>query len=156
MSTETLEDFKILVLDNFEMISNSGFAKPVTRLTVDDKVTVVLSVALHEVMKTLGELSQFQDGLESLGVASAMKEHGVLREFFVKEKSKLTAGMQVFYSKRVMMLLLPPCYFCADYVRNVFKNIKFSEKGSNAYVREQNAFMMLVDYLEECETGITI
>jgi len=40
---------------------------------MNDKVTVVQSVALHQViLRTLGELSQFCDGLETIGVARAI------------------------------------------------------------------------------------
>ena len=65
-SAPTSSDFCTLYSDNFELISNCGFTKPVTRLNMEDKVLVVQSIALHEViLKTLGELSQFRDGLES-------------------------------------------------------------------------------------------
>ena len=94
VSAPTSSEFCTLYSDNFELISNCGFTKPVTRLNMEDRVLVVQSMALHEViLKTLGELSQFRDGLESLGVASALQQHGsLLRSFFVKEQSKLTAG----------------------------------------------------------------
>ena len=95
VSAPTSSEFCTLYSDNFELISNCGFTKPVTRLNMEDRVLVVQSMALHEViLKTLGELSQFRDGLESLGVASALQQHGsLLRSFFVKEQSKLTAGI---------------------------------------------------------------
>ena len=47
-----------------------------TKLSLSDKVAVIQSVSLHEViLKALGELSQFRDGLESLGVVSAIKNN---------------------------------------------------------------------------------
>ena len=52
-----------------------GFTKPTTRLGMNDKVTLVQSVALHQVILiTLGELSQFRDGLETIGVARAIEQ----------------------------------------------------------------------------------
>ena len=68
--------------------------KPFTKITIDDKVSVFQSIALHHViLKTLGELSQFKDGLRTLGVADAIESQGeLLHDFFVNIKSDLTAG----------------------------------------------------------------
>ena len=64
-----------VVGENFDLISECGFTKPTTKLTVDDKVTLVQSVALHQViLKALGKLSQFRD-VDTLGVASAMVQY---------------------------------------------------------------------------------
>ena len=43
-----------------------------------------------------------------------------------------------------------------DDIRKIFKTVRFSEEGSNAREREQNAYMMFLDYLDECEKGIVI
>ena len=40
-----------------------------------------------------------------------------------------------------------------DGVRKVFK-VRFSENGSNAKIKEENAYMMFIEYLEECEKGM--
>lgn len=40
-----------------------------------------------------------------------------------------------------------------DYVRQVFKNIRFSEKGTHARMKEQEAYMMFLQYLNGCEKG---
>ena len=89
------DELRSVVGENFDLISECGFTKPTTKLTMDDKVTLVQSVALHQViLRTLGELSQFRDGLDTLGVARAMKQYGVLlQEFFVNKKSGVTAGV---------------------------------------------------------------
>ena len=39
------------------------------------------------------------------------------------------------------------------YVRQVFKNIRFSEKGTNARIKEQKPYMMFLQYLNGCEKG---
>ena len=44
--------------------------------------------------------------------------------------------------------------FLTDYIRKIFKIIRFSEEGSNAYAREQNSYMMFLEYLDECEKGM--
>ena len=82
------DELHSVVGENFDLISECGFTKPTTKLTMDDKVTLVESVALHHViLKTLGELSQFRDGLNTLGVASAMELYGVLlQEFFCQQE----------------------------------------------------------------------
>ena len=62
---------------------------------ITDKIDIVQTVALHYViLKTLGELTQFREGLETLGVAKAMEQHGAfLKDFFEVCKVELTAGM---------------------------------------------------------------
>lgn len=89
------DELRSVVGENLDLISECGFTKPTTKLTMDDKVTLVQSVALHQVvLRTLGELSHFRDGLDTLGVASAMEQYGVLlQEFFVNKKSGVTAGV---------------------------------------------------------------
>ena len=93
-SASSVEELKSVVIDNSELIIESGITKPFTKLSMDDKVSIVQSVALHSViLKTLGELSEFRDGLQSLGVAQAMSANGeLLRNFYVKGNSKVTAG----------------------------------------------------------------
>ena len=34
-------------------------------------------------------------------------------------------------------------------------DVRFSERGSNAREKEESAYMMFLDYLEECEQGST-
>ena len=55
---------------------------------------LVQSVALHSViLRTLGELSQFREGLESLGVAKEMCDNSeLLQKFYMKGVGELTAG----------------------------------------------------------------
>lgn len=81
---ENADDFRKYVGENYDMILDCGFTKPSSRLLITDKIDVVQSVALHHViLKTLGELSQFREGLETLGVAKAMEQHrACLRDFF--------------------------------------------------------------------------
>ena len=83
------DELRSFVGKNLDLISECGFTKLTTKLTMDDKVTLVQSVPLPQViLRTLGELSQFRDGLDTLGVDSAMEQYGVLlQEFFVNKKS---------------------------------------------------------------------
>ena len=41
-----------------------------------------------------------------------------------------------------------------DGIRKIFKTVRFSEECSNAREKEQNSYMMFLDYLDECEKGM--
>lgn len=41
-----------------------------------------------------------------------------------------------------------------DYVRKVFKDIHFSEQGSNSRTKEETAYMMFLKYLDHCEKSM--
>ena len=150
------DELHSVVGENFDLISECGFTKPTTKPTMDDKVTLVESVALHHViLKTLGELSQFRDGLNTLGVARAMELYGVLlQEFFVNKKSRVTAGVLFLLCMYVKQITIVKLSLPIDGIRKIFKTVRFSEEGSNACEREQNAYMMFLDYLDECEKGM--
>ena len=82
------DELRSIVGDNFDLISECGFTKPTSKLTIDDKMTLVQTVALHQViLKTLGELSQFRDGLDTLGVARAMEQYGYFYKSFSSTRS---------------------------------------------------------------------
>lgn len=40
-----------------------------------------------------------------------------------------------------------------DSMRKLFKEVHFSERGSNSRIKEKATYMTFVDYLEECGTG---
>ena len=63
-------------MDNLDLLLECGFNKPVSKVTVSDKVTIIQTVTLHKViLVSLAELSQFRDGFSALGVLDAVKEH---------------------------------------------------------------------------------
>ena len=43
----------------------------------------------------------------------------------------------------------------ADTIRKVFTEVRFSEKGTNDREHEERAFMYFVNYLEDCESGVS-
>lgn len=43
--------------------------------------------------------------------------------------------------------------FYADVLRKLFTNIKYSQRGSSARIREETTFMYFVEYLDDCEGG---
>lgn len=45
---------------------------------------------------------------------------------------------------------------CVDSIRKLFTEIRYSELGTNARVKEEAAFMYLIDYLDDCERGMRV
>ena len=41
----------------------------------------------------------------------------------------------------------------SDTIRNLFTDVKFSEKGSNDRVLEEAAYTFFLDYMDDCEIG---
>ena len=106
---EDVDDLRQFVGEKFDIISECGFTKPSSRLSLStDRIDLVQCVALHHViLKTLGELSQFRDGLESLGALKAIQGYGeLLRDFFVIKKPELTAGVCMFMCDRQNTLII--------------------------------------------------
>ena len=61
-------------MDNLDVLIECGFNKAVAKLELCDKVNIIQTVSLHKViLASLGELSQFRDGLSTLGVLGALK-----------------------------------------------------------------------------------
>ena len=88
-------------MDNCDIIVESGYNKPLARACLEDKPTIVQSISLHQViLKSLGEIQQFHDGLKALNVASTLARHGdVLKSFFSNDRNlqePLTAGILMF------------------------------------------------------------
>ena len=93
-SVKSVGDLQSVVLDNFDLMSQSGFTKPSSRVKMEDKVNIGQSVGLHSViLQSMAELFQFRDGLETLKVATAMKNHAdLLRDFFINNPPAVDAG----------------------------------------------------------------
>ncbi len=87
--------------ENFELLIDSGITKPCANITLDDKVPIVQSIALDKViLKTLGELEQFKDGLQSLGVGREITKHGeIIQDFFCEKKKELKVNIR--YAKYI-------------------------------------------------------
>ena len=65
-------------------------------MKLDDRVNIVQTVTLHKVLlSTLGELTQFKDGLSVMGVLDALKEHpDLLQPYYCCDfEDKLTSGI---------------------------------------------------------------
>ena len=93
-------DLKQLIGDNIDLVIECGFTKPITKIQLCDKAEIVQMVTLHKVvLASLAELSQFCDGLASLGVREAVKKHSDLfTSFFsIENECALTPGTCIYY-----------------------------------------------------------
>ena len=91
-SNESLREF---AFENIEFLSQCGYTRPLQNLVLTDKVDLVQAISLQQVLlNSLGELSEFRRGLDTLDVAHAMEQYPhLLRKFFCTEsKEQLTSG----------------------------------------------------------------
>ena len=77
-----------------DLLLETGFKKPLTQLELSDKQRVQsLLLNYHCILKVKGEMDQFREGLESLGVMKALSRNAsLLKLFFVSPRKTLTAG----------------------------------------------------------------
>ena len=73
---------------NCEIILETGFTKPLATVQLDDIPNIVQTATLHRViLRSLAELSQFQDGIHELGVAYALLRYPNLYMIFLFMKN---------------------------------------------------------------------
>ena len=124
----TLQD--LLMDDNADYVTASGFQKAIFRVTTEDIPDIVEMVCTEFlIIKSISEINQFQDGLNVLGISDLVKAHpNVLRELFVHDHKTFTAA-------DLDKLLLPV----------------FSPIGSNAREKEESVILNWKDYIFEAE-----
>ena len=44
-------------------------------------------------------------------------------------------------------------YYCIDTLKKMFTRVIYSEKGTNRGQKEENTYMMFLEYLDKCEEG---
>ena len=71
--------------DDFEFIGECGFVKPVSMVTLDDIPTILRSACMeYVILRSSHEMDQFLEGLDTLGVASLLKQYpSALRQLFM-------------------------------------------------------------------------
>lgn len=129
-----------------------GFTRPTSSLRMEDRTDLIQTVSLHKaILASLAELSDFKEGLNTLGVVDALKQHGnLLRPFFCNDaKVELTSGWLYPYLYCLPSLPL----VLLDSIRTMFTIVRYSEKGSNEREREESSYMYFIDYLDDCEKG---
>lgn len=90
-----MDKLQDVAVDNLDLLLECGFNKAVARIKLNDRVNIVQTVTLHKVvLSTLGELTQFKEGLSTLGVLDALKEHPdlLLPYYCCSYDEKLTPG----------------------------------------------------------------
>ena len=52
---------------------------------------------------------------------------------------------------KIAISVFTHAYICIAYIQDLFKTVHFSEKGTNARIREESTFMLFIDLLNSCE-----
>ena len=84
-----------LALENVDFLAQCGYTRPIRGISLTDKVDLVHTISLqHVILNSLGELSDYRRGLDTLGVAHAMEQYPhILRAFFCTDsKEPLSSG----------------------------------------------------------------
>ena len=62
--------------DDFEFIGECGFVKPVSKVTLGDIPMILRSACMeYVILRSSHEMAQFREGLDTLGVASLLKQY---------------------------------------------------------------------------------
>ena len=87
MQSTTEDQFRSIIESHFDVLS-SFLVKQ------SDKVDIVQALALHDILRSKGELDQFCEGFESCGVLKAIRQNPDLaRNYFcIDGHEKLTSG----------------------------------------------------------------
>ena len=92
----TMEELQSIGKEALQILIDCGFTKPPCLLQLADKTALVKALTLHHViLRSKAELDQLRDGLNTLGVASALASNPMLFEplFTAIEDAKLTSGI---------------------------------------------------------------
>lgn len=127
-TTEQLQD--ILHEDRLDFRYQCGYNKPINRITIDDKHTMVRSIWLHFVLfQPHAELEQLREGLGS----TLQVEH--LMRNYSKEMWGLLASSNAFN--------VTPQFLCDSFV------IHYSDNGSNNRTHEEAVVYMWFEYITD-------
>jgi len=76
LAANNKEEIQQQCMENIEKLDECGFKRPIIRLTLEGKDDLIRAVALHWVLlKSLGETTQFRDGLSVLNVHESMQKN---------------------------------------------------------------------------------
>lgn len=90
-----LNQLRQITVDNLDLLLECGFNKPGSKVELCDKINIIQTVTLHKViLASLAELSQFREGLSTLGVSDALKNNpDLLHSYYCCEyEDKLSSG----------------------------------------------------------------
>ena len=84
MSATKQEEIRELATTNIDTLLASGYVKPPSTISWPDRVELVQSVTLHQViLECKAEIDQFCEGLNNFNVLSTIKEHPYLLKPFL-------------------------------------------------------------------------
>ena len=67
---------KDLLTSNCDVVCESGYAKPLTNITLHDKNEIIRAVFFHQALyRGLAELDQLRKGLNVLGISDEMAQN---------------------------------------------------------------------------------
>ena len=94
--------------DNFSFVMDCGFVKPTTTVTMEDIPALVQAVFLEYVLlRSIQEIAQFIEGLETLGIAILLRRQPrCLKKLLVHDPSE--AHVTVQYLSRLLSPILSP------------------------------------------------
>ena len=98
---KTVEELRSFVGTNYELLSDCGFVKPSTCITMEDKVEIVQAVGLHFViLRPKAELDQFLEGLDACGILHPLRANSALAKnyFTIDGRPQLTTGMAFHFN----------------------------------------------------------
>ena len=83
------------VLPQMRGLSETGFRKPLSRLTISDRQAIIeLLLDYYMMVKVKAEMDQFKDGLQVLGFLKSLQENpDLFRQYFINVEVPLTAGI---------------------------------------------------------------
>ena len=87
-----------LLFDSIDIVMEAGYSKPIASVAIDDKTALIRTLALHfTILRSKAVLDQFKEGLCTLGVIDAIKQHPSIMEplFVANGQTQLTAGLHV-------------------------------------------------------------
>ena len=146
--TDDATEFRDLVNAHYDLISDSGYHKPIATSTLDNKEEIVMTIFLHQtVYSCLAELDQLKRGLNVLGVIDELSESpDILLDFFTAiNRVRLTAGWFFSYTDNQPFMFI---YLCIERVQDLFEPVEFSRERGNI---EGATYMQFTRLLNEAE-----
>ncbi len=154
MKSSTNLELQALMSEYFAILLDCGFTKPSTSVVLADKMEIVQTISLHQViLRSKAELDQFAEGLDSCGVLKAITNFpGLTKTFFtIGGRPQLTSGSYSFECNLLSCVKMSCTMVCVEEILKLLKNVNYSEAGSNNKKREEDTFSLFIDYLDECE-----
>lgn len=121
--------------DEYDFVPESGFLKPTVQVTPNDVPEIFRSVCLeYVIVRSICEMTQFLEGLQTLDVATLIKQHpSIMRQVFTSNTLPVTA--------RDLTNLLVPVY---------------SPVGSNAREEEEAIMLNWNYYLQDIQGKVVV